>query len=154
MEIKNVPYKAKIAGNIDEGLKDIIKEKIDALKHTDYLGVVYYQEKKELLDWSTIFVLPTFYKMEGQPISILEALSTENVVIATDHAGILDIIKNKTHGYIVKPRDSVSILDSFLYLNSNKGKISEIGKNNKKYFTKNFTIEIFSKEIIKIIKTK
>jgi glycosyltransferase involved in cell wall biosynthesis/O-antigen ligase len=152
MEVKNVPYKAKIAGNIDESLKDSIKEKIDALKYTDYLGVVYDQEKKELLGWSTIFVLPTFYKMEGQPISILEALSTENVIITTDHAGIPDIIKNKIQGYIVKPKDSASILDSFLYLNKNKVKILEVGKNNKKYFIKNFTVEIFSKEIIKIIK--
>lgn len=152
LEVNNIPYKAKIAGNIDDSLKTTINKKINDLKNTEYLGVVYGREKKELLEWSTIFVLPTFYKMEGQPISILEALATENVIIATAHAGIPDIIKNRTHGYIVKPKDSESILDSFLYLNSNKVKISEISKNNKTYFTKNFTIEIFSKKIIKIFK--
>jgi len=153
LENKKIAYRAKIAGNIDEGLKHIIKEKIDALKSTEYLGIVYDKEKKELLDWSTIFVLPTFYKMEGQPISVLEALATENLIIATNHAGIPDIIKNNVHGYFVKPKDSQSILDCFLYLDKNKKKIQLIGKNNKIYFRENFTLKHFSKEIITILNT-
>ena len=151
LENKNIAYSAKIAGNIDEALKHIIIEKLNNLKSTEYLGIVYDKEKKELLEWSNIFVLPTFYKMEGQPISILEALATGNVIITTNHAGIPDIIKNKVHGYIVKPKDSQSILDSFLYLDKNKKKIELISKNNKIYFSENFTLKKFSKEIITIL---
>ena len=151
LEKRDIPYSAKIAGNIDKNLRETITKKINSLKNTTYLGVVYKQDKKELLEWSNIFILPTFYRMEGQPISILEALATQNVIITTNHAGIPDIIKSEINGYIVKAKSSESILESILFLNKNKSKIDEIKKANKKYFIENFTLKKFSKEIIKII---
>ena len=152
LESKNINYEAKIAGNIDACLKDDILDKISRLKNTSYVGVVYNEDKKELLNWSNIFVLPTFYKMEGQPISILEALSTKNVIISTKHAGIEDIIEENKNGYLVQKQNFESITNRLVYLNENKSKILEISNYNKMYFAKNFTVEIFGKKIIKIIK--
>ncbi|TXD49695.1 glycosyltransferase family 4 protein [Polaribacter sp. IC073] len=154
LENKNINYKAKIAGNIDVKLKDNILEKISNLKNTTYIGIVYNKDKKRLLDWSNVFVLPTFYKMEGQPISILEALATKNVIISTKHAGIEDIVTENKNGYLVEKQNSDSITNKLIYLNENKSEILEICNYNKMYFAKNFTIEIFSKEIIKIIKER
>jgi glycosyltransferase involved in cell wall biosynthesis len=152
LENKKINYEAKIAGNIDANLRDEIFVKISNLKSTSYIGVVYNEHKKELLNWSNIFVLPTFYKMEGQPISILEALATNNVIISTKHAGIIDIIKDNKNGFLVDKQNSESITKKFIILNENKSKILEISNYNKMYFAENFTIDIFSKEFIKIIK--
>tara|TARA_B100000795_G_scaffold79900_1_gene57338 strand:- start:3798 stop:4898 length:1101 start_codon:yes stop_codon:yes gene_type:complete len=154
LENNNINYKAKIAGNIDVKLKYNILEKISKLKNTAYIGVVYNNDKKTLLDWSNIFVLPTFYKMEGQPISILEALATKNVIISTNHAGIKDIVTENKNGYLVEKQNSENITDKLIYLNENKSEILEICNYNKMYFSENFTIEIFSKQIIKIIKER
>ncbi len=151
LETRNIPYSAKIAGNIDVNLKENIKKRITDLKNTEYLGVVYKEDKKELLKWSNIFVLPTFYKMEGQPISILEALATQNVIIATNHAGIPDIITSEINGFIIKPKSSMSIFESLMILNNDKSRIAKISKTNKKYFIENFTLSKFSNEIIRII---
>jgi glycosyltransferase involved in cell wall biosynthesis len=152
LESKNIYYEARIAGNIDTCLRDDILSKISKLKNTSYVGVVYDEDKKELLNWSNIFVLPTYYKMEGQPISILEALSTKNVIISTKHAGIEDIIEENKNGYLIEDKNSESITNKLVYLNENKSKILEISNYNKMYFAKNFTIEIFGKNIINIIK--
>lgn len=152
LENKRVKYEAKIAGNIDACLKEAVLNKISKLKYTSYVGVVYNEDKKELLHWSNIFILPTFYKMEGQPISILEALATKNVVISTKHAGIQDIIEENRNGYLVEKESSESITNRLVYLNENKSKILEISNYNNIYFAQNFTIEIFGKEIIKIIR--
>jgi glycosyltransferase involved in cell wall biosynthesis len=150
LENQNIDYEAKIAGNIDDMLKDKIFEVINSLKNTSYEGVLQGIEKKQLLDWSTIFVLPTFYKMEGQPISILEALASQNLIIATNHAGIPDIIQPKINGFFVEERSSKSILDCLIYLNNNKDELKNIAINNKSYFMKNFTFERFSTEILNI----
>lgn len=151
LENKKINYTAKIAGNIDPIIKEKIEKKINALKNTTYVGVVFGNEKKDLLEWSNIFVLPTFYKMEGQPISIIEAMATNNVVITTRHAGISDIIKNNRNGIFVEKQNSESITKAILYLDKNKSKIFEISKRNKMYFANNFTIREFNKKIIKII---
>ena len=151
LEERNIIYKAKIAGNIDESLKEKIVTKINKLENTSYLGIVYKKEKKELLEWSYIFVLPTFYKMEGQPISILEALATKNVVIATNHAGIKDVITSNVNGYLVKPKSVESIVEPLLFLKENRDKIKEIAELNFEYFINNFTVQKFKNKIIKII---
>jgi len=154
LERLHINYEAKIAGNIDSKLKETIFEKISLLKNTSYQGVVYGYEKKKLLDWSTIFVLPTFYKMEGQPISILEAMATKNVIITTKHAGIADIVKDKVNGFLIDKQNVVSITKALLYLNENKSEIVKITKNNKVYASENFTVEKFKKEIINIFSQK
>lgn len=153
LEKNNIHYKAKIAGNIDEKLKDIVLKSVNNLKNVSYVGVVYKKEKKELLHWSNVFVLPTFYKMEGQPISILEAMATENVILTTSHAGISDIIEDKIHGYIVEPKSAESIFKALIFLNENKSKILEISKKNKMYFANNFTVQKFSENILRILNT-
>ena len=151
LEEKKISYSAKIAGNIDENLKEIIRNKISSLKNTQYLGVVKGIEKRELLNWSTIFVLPTFYKMEGQPISILEALATSNVIISTKHAGIPDIIKHKKNGFLMETNKVNELVELFTYLDENRCKIKQISEYNKTYFINNFTVDIFESEFLKII---
>jgi glycosyltransferase involved in cell wall biosynthesis len=151
LEQRNISYTAKIAGNIDIVLEKEILAKIKNLKNTTYLGVVYKQEKRNLLEWSTIFVLPTFYKMEGQPIAILEALATGNVIITTNHAGIPDIITNKIHGSIIAKKSTKSLLDAIIYYSKNKSEILEISKKNKMYFAENFTLHNFSLKLKEIL---
>ena len=151
LEKRNISYTAKIAGNIDKVLEKEILAKIKNLKNTTYLGVVYKEEKRNLLEWSTIFVLPTFYKMEGQPIAILEALATGNVIITTNHAGIPDIIKDKINGSIIDKKSKEGVLDSIIYYSENKSKILEISKRNKMYFAQNFTLKKFSLKLIEIL---
>lgn len=152
LEKYNIIYKAKIAGNIDEKFSKEILQLLNELENTKYVGVVNGEAKKNLLKWGNIFVLPTFYKMEGQPISIIEAMATKNVVVTTNHAGILDIFKDKVNGYLVKKNSIKSIQDILTYIATNKSEIEKIATYNKEFFLENFTVNTFKKNLIKIIK--
>ena len=152
LEKYNIIYKAKIAGNIDEKFSKEILQLLNELENTKYVGVVNGEAKKNLLAWGNVFVLPTFYKMEGQPISIIEAMATKNVVVTTNHAGILDIFKDKVNGYLVKKNSIKSIQDILTYIATNKSEIEKIATYNKEFFLENFTVNTFKKNLIKIIK--
>ena len=152
LEKYNIIYKAKIAGNIDEKFSKEILQLLNELENTKYVGVVNGEAKKNLLKWGNIFVLPTFYKMEGQPISIIEAMATKNVVVTTNHAGILDLFKDKVNGYLVKKNSIKSIQDILTYIATNKSEIEKIATYNKEFFLENFTVNTFKKNLIKIIK--
>ena len=152
LEKNNIIYKAKIAGNIDQKYSKEILNLFTELKNAEYIGVVNGDDKKNLLKWGNVFVLPTFYKMEGQPISILEAMATENLVVTTNHAGIPDIFKDKVNGYLVKKNSIKSIQDILTYIATNKSEIEKIAIYNKEYFLDNFTVNSFKKNLIKIIK--
>lgn len=151
LEVKGVLYEAKIAGAIDLTQKDRIQQELASLDNTKYLGIVKGTQKKELLDWGNIFVLPTYYRMEGQPISILEALATGNVILTTRHAGIPDIIENDVHGNFIKKQDPNDIYEKLLTFNTSKKRVQEISESNTKYFLENFTTLQFKENLVNIL---
>ena len=143
LEESNVNFKAKIAGNIDKSNQNKCETYFNSLKNVKYVGVVGGQEKKELLDWGKIFILPTYYKMEGQPISILEAMATENIVLTTKHAGIPDVFSDKKNGFYIEKRNPKDIVDKIQYIINNEKSSKEIMKENlilanKKHKVSNF----------------
>jgi glycosyltransferase involved in cell wall biosynthesis len=110
LESEGFEYKAQIAGNIDAKHIHKTEKLFNSLKHVEYVGVVSGNQKKTLLLWGNIFILPTYYEMEGQPISILEAMATGNVVLTTNHAGIPDVFKDTVNGYYVDKKSPLDIV--------------------------------------------
>ncbi len=152
LEENKIPYQAKIAGSIDHEHKEFITKEIEKLTNTIYVGIVKGDSKKELLQWATCFVLPTYYTMEGQPISILEALATGNVIVTTRHAGIPDVIYDGVHGYFVEKKAPLEIYKRLKFLVENPVETEEIGRSNCIYFNENFTKEIFKSRLLTIFK--
>ncbi|MDN4495107.1 glycosyltransferase [Ureibacillus aquaedulcis] len=76
-----------------------IKEK-NLEEYITYHGVVTGNKKRELLKKCSIFILLTTYQIEGQPISIIEAMGNGLFIITTKHAGIPDIVVNGKNGLI------------------------------------------------------
>ncbi|MBE15190.1 MAG: hypothetical protein CL867_03005 [Cytophagaceae bacterium] len=152
LENENVPYKARIAGNIDADNREMVQAALSKLTHTQYIGVVHGLEKKELLNWGNAFVLPTFYTMEGQPIAILEAMATQNAIVTTAHAGIPDIIKDKEHGYFVAKKDAHSLYQQLKYMQLHLDEVAQIAQNNSAYFQSHFTPTQFEERLLRILK--
>ena len=110
-EMFSLDYKCIFAGNIYESpddpshknisiLKNDFFNKINKLqnnKNIFYLGPVEGKLKTKLLLDADVFILPTYYVNEGQPISIIEAMAHKNVIISTKY----NFFQPKTHGLFV-----------------------------------------------------
>ena len=135
-----IEFEARFAGNIEKKIEHILMP-FFASKEITYLGIVSGEQKKEMLEWSNVFVLPTYYKMEGIPISILEAMSTGNIILTTKHAGIQDVISEK-NGFFVKPKSPKDISKKLIHIKSNFDKLNDMRLHNlaesKKYTEKLF----------------
>lgn len=95
-------------------------------------GIVFGENKKVLLQKSHIFILPTRYPNEGQPISILEAMGNAMSVITTNHAGIPDIVKDQING-LVTDKNNINldeIYNYIQYLNKNRNILKSIAITN------------------------
>lgn len=150
LEEREISFEAKIAGNIPVQEKGLLK-KLEKLKKTKYIGVVNGSAKTDLLSWGTLFCLPTFYKMEGQPISIIEAMGFGNVILTTMHAGIPDIC-NDNNALFVEKKNSKSIIDQLLFAFQNPLIIREKGLYNLKEAQSKFTEQSFIEGMIKIFR--
>ena len=149
---KGIEFTAKIAGNFESETELLVRNELQKLKdNVEYLGVVKGKEKFELLENSNIFVLPTFYKMEGQPISILEAMAAGNIIITTNHAGIPDIVDTK-NGFLITPKSTDDLVQKFLEVNNDICYfVNNFSTINHNYVRENFTEEKFVLKITKIL---
>ena len=150
LDKKDIAYSARIAGSVTKEMWMLVKPLLLGLKKVDYQGLVLGAEKKELLQWGTVFVLPTYYAMEGQPISILEAMATGNLILTTTQGGISDVIKDGEQGFIVEKQNVDDLVMKMEHLASHPQIIEEISSRNQIYFKENFTMSIFSKKLLKI----
>lgn len=100
---------------------DIYKYQKDFLKSlqsnnlasfVDYVGVVNGNAKVELLEKSDVFVLPTQYHVEGQPVSIIEAMAYGCAIVTTNYRSIPDLIEDEGNSVYVNYADPQSIADA------------------------------------------
>lgn len=149
----NIDFEAKIAGKIELGLEDTLAAKFEKLHPlVNYVGVVHGELKKNLLRDANVFVFPTYYSMEGQPISIIEAMATGNIVISTNHAGIPDIVCD-LNGFLI-PIKNVEILVQTLKNISTQLEIDilRFSAHNILYAQQNFSEKVFADKIIEVLK--
>lgn len=140
---KQIIFKARIAGNVTSANRERLETYLTQLPEVNFLGRVDLEEKKKLLQWSNIFVLPTYYPMEGQPIAILEAMATGNIIITTRHAGIPDIFIEGSNGFYVKKRNPKDIAIVIERIIRNPELLAQISLNNRKETRKKYTVEKF-----------
>lgn len=89
---------------------EILEREIKA--HISFVGWVDGREKEELLEKCSVFVLPSYY--EGQPISVMEAMTHSLTVVATTVGSIPEMITSKVSGELVTPRDENALSEALI----------------------------------------
>ena len=111
-----------------------------------YGAVNERQEIKEFFLNADVFALPTYYPIEAQPLSILEALNAATPVISTYHASIPDLIQNNVNGYLVKPKDVSAIAEAITSLH-NKQNWMRMAKQARESYQLKYDQFIFTKKL-------
>ena len=127
---------------VDGDFNAIISEK-DLSPFIQYEGWVSGSKKTECLEWADVFILPSYY--EGLPISILEAMSYSQPVIATNVGGIPEFLRSHENGILIEPGNLEQIKNAILYFVENPEKISEYGKKACKAVQPFFPDKVFEK---------
>lgn len=150
---KGVNFSAQLAGKIETNIDEAVQMKLKALgDRVKYLGLVQGETKIKALQEANVFVLPTWYQMEGQPISILEALGAGNIIVTTAHAGIPDIVSTD-NGYFVEANNPRSIANKLQIIGENiAGDVKKFSAKNAFYAKSRFTEQRFSNKILDILK--
>lgn len=115
-----------------------VKEAIRDNPAIEYRGDINGNEKAEFLCSIDIFVLPTFYKSEAFPISLVEAMRCGAVIITTNHNYLKSLV-NQQSGSLVPVRDPAAIEREMAKYISNpllRMKISHFNKDKARdYFS-------------------
>jgi glycosyltransferase involved in cell wall biosynthesis len=72
-------------------------------------GTVQGAEKQRALAEAHVFVLPTRYDAEGQPLSVIEAMAHGCAVVATAYRGIPDLVETGVTGALLPSHEPAAI---------------------------------------------
>ncbi len=101
------------------------------------LGYVPSELTHKLYAMSDIFILPSLY--ENFPSCILEAMASECAPIATDIAGIPEMIRHGENGILIKPHDVDAIVQSVIDLASDDSLRLKMAKEGRKSAIERFS---------------
>ncbi|SUX98161.1 colanic acid biosynthesis glycosyltransferase WcaL [Citrobacter koseri] len=152
-----VPVKLILAGAIcsdeyysENELSSLIDAEISTVNYIKYVGVVKGKQKNDLLLNTDIFVLPTFYRSEAQPISIIEAMYYGCAIITTNHNYLKDFVNNE-HGIIVEKESQQALSDAINLIHENKTRFIDVSESNMKLARTFYSPENYIQRITDII---
>ncbi len=118
---KNLNCDFFLAGSGDAKTESLAK-KFDKNSNFNFLGFVKEKRQFQLFYKSDIFVLQSYYKTEGVPLSLLDAMKNNCVIITTRHNGIPENVGNA--GVYVKKNDFKDLSAKISFLNINRNELS------------------------------
>lgn len=112
-------------------------------------GPKYGEEKNQMLDTSSIFVMPSFD--EAFPLTILEAMEAGMAIVASSVGAIPAIIIDGISGYLCSIGDIEKFTIRIGELLQKSELRIQMGKAARSSYEKEFTLEVFEKSLGKII---
>lgn len=129
-------------GELKQELENLAKS---VKANVEFKGNISNKDLPKELNKSEVFILPSFF--EGNPKTLLEAMSCGLPCIGTNVEGIKEIVKHKENGYLCKT-NAESIREAILEVLGDKSLKEKIGANARKTILEKFSLEeILEKEI-------
>ena len=147
---ENIDFEVHVAGDIPIYMQKEINIYFEQLKDIIfYHGVVQSNQKNSLFLASNIFIFPTL--REAQPLVLLEAMATGNIILSTNVGGISDIFKNSKNGITIDTHNPLQIKDKILEINNKKNNFNDMLHYNYSEIKKKYTEKKFFETLYKII---
>ena len=132
-----------------------LKKLANGLKTIKFIGWQNHIALQKIMKDAQAVVVPSREAddgdCEGLPTVILEAIRAGTVVIATNHAGIPEIIEDKVSGLLTPEGDINALADSLQYVMLNQNKIVSFVKTAQSRLRKDFNATKQSKRLQEIL---
>lgn len=137
--IKRCPNAHLVIAGTGEELTNL-KEQAQLLnisEHVSFTG--YVKEAQALMNIFDIFTLPSLEEPFGMVCA--EAMACSKPVVASNVGGIPEIVVPQETGFLVPPQDAIALEESLVELILEQKMRERFGRNGRRRFEENFTIE-------------
>lgn len=111
----------------------------------EFLGQLAEVEITNELCASDLFVLPSL--AEGLPVSLMEAMAVGVPVVATNIAGVSELVKNGESGFLVPPTDVYTLAATILRVISDHKLRIQVAECGRQTIVDHFDIDTESKKL-------
>jgi glycosyltransferase involved in cell wall biosynthesis len=114
-----------------------------------FLGYRSQSDVAALMKASDIIVLPSL--AEGVPVVLMEAMASAKPVIATQVAGVSELVEDGVNGCLVPPGSVEALVDAVLRLAPDKEARRKMGENGRRKVIRDFDIEIEASRLMSLL---
>lgn len=157
---QNITFRCTMIGDGSEKIKirNFIK-KNNLNKYIKLIKAIPHSQKfKQYMNDSDVFVLPSVIDSKGDtdviPNVLLEAMAMQLPVITTKISGMLEVIKDKKNGFLVKENDEKDMAKAIKrVMDLPTEELLKIGKNARNTIVSRYNKEIQGKKFINFLKS-
>lgn len=154
-EIGEDKFLVHFYGKIDDSYKSQFLDAINELPNAEYKGFLNLADVSnyDILASYSVMLFPTFWKGEGFPGILIDAMIAGTPVIASEWGYNTEIIDNGTTGVIIKSKDADALADAMSTFISNNSKVADMTLHCRKqameYDTTRVLNDDFFRKILK-----
>jgi glycosyltransferase involved in cell wall biosynthesis len=89
-----IEYRAHIAGPVAEAARETFEKLLSSASQVEYVGPVFGEAKDAFYRQLDVFLFPTKYANEAEPLVVYEAMRQGVYVIACDRGAISEMLRN------------------------------------------------------------
>lgn len=119
-------------------------------EHVRFLGLISDEQKTELLIQSHVFAFPSKFITEGQPLSVIDAMSAGLPIIATAVGCVPENIPHGEHGLLIEIGDRQALRDGLILLLKDPERRARMGAANRQRFLTHYHERLFVKGMEKL----
>jgi len=142
-------WPSEVPSTADE-FRDLV-DQLGLKRHVIFHGTVRGEVKQKMFDSSHLFILPTQYPTEGQPISIIEAMANGLPVVATRWRGIVEQVVEGQTGFFVNYQDPAQIAEIIARFIKSPELVESLSKKTIDFYSANFTRKTHIQRMQKIL---
>ena len=131
-------------GPLREELK-ILSENLSMEKKVLFTGRIEYRSLYQLLKRIDIYAFPSLAELF--PFAILEAMAAGKPIVATNVGGVHEAVIDGVNGYLVPPRDPISLAKAILRLINDPNKAREMGLKGRRLVEQKFSMDVITRKL-------
>jgi glycosyltransferase involved in cell wall biosynthesis len=135
-------YRAEDQQSAERIVRDLKLE-----SRVEFIGPVAPPRKYEVVREADLFVMPTYYKNEGHPFVILEAMSAGLPIVSTNMGCIAETVIDELNGFIVEPGNREEFVGSVVAILTNDDLRRTMGEASRRRFLEQYTLDRFSTQL-------
>jgi glycosyltransferase involved in cell wall biosynthesis len=144
-------WQVRLVGEVDGAVARRVESWIEARPEraliVELAGARTGPAKADELAWADVFVFPTSYRNEGQPIVVLEAMAAGLAIVSTRHRGIPDTVREGEEALLADPGDVAGIADALATLSADPELRERLGRAARARYEERFVPERMDEQL-------
>lgn len=131
----------------DGRLRDELQAQIDHLNASEYVRLTgFLTNVQQILYNSDLFCMPS--RSEGLPYALLEAMSAQLPIVASDVGGMATLLMHEQTAYLVPPDDVAALQDAIRWILTHAGDARQIAARAHALQQERFSVDVMVTETL------